>query len=77
MKEINGISISDGKLFLKNTDDLLTYLGDLNNSGLAKLQSGDPEKERRSLAGKVSFLKGVDREKGVEAENILKTIKWP
>jgi hypothetical protein len=29
------------------------------------------------FAGKVSFLKGVDREKGVEAENILKTIKWP
>ena len=77
VKEINGISISSGKLFLKNTGDLLVYLEDLKNFSITKLRSDDPEKERKSLAGKVSFLKGVNKENGAKAENLLKTIKWP
>lgn len=77
VKEINGLSILDGKLFLKNTNDLLAYLQDLKNFGLTKLRGNNPEKERRSLGGKVSFLKGVDKENGARAEILLKTIKWP
>ena len=52
------------------------YLEDLKNFGVSKLRSDNPEKERKSLIGKISFLKEVDIEKGVEAKNLLETIKW-
>lgn len=76
VKEINGILITDGKLSLKNTPGLLSYINDLKNFGFNKLKSDNPTKEKMSLIGKVSFLKNVDVEKGKDAETLLNAIKW-
>ena len=75
-KEVNGISIANGKLFLKNTDVLFLYLNELKDFGLRKLRSDNPGKEYASLVGKVSFLKAIDSRNGELAEEILKSIHW-
>lgn len=75
-KEVNGIFIRDKKLFLGNTEGLLDYVSDLRKNGLSKLKTDNPEKERQSLKGKISFLKQVDVNQGTEAENIFTSIVW-
>ena len=75
-KEINGILITDGKLSLKNTGDLFEYLEELNYGGLTRLKSDNPEKERLSLKGKISFLNQVDKILGKKAEIAFNAIRW-
>ncbi len=75
-KEINGISISDGKLFLKNTPDLQLYITELKQYGLSRSRSDNPEKERLSLLGKIMFLKKIDAEKADILKNEFDNIKW-
>lgn len=75
-KEINGILITDGKLSLKNTSDLFEYLDELRYGGLTRLKSDNPEKEKLSLKGKISFLKQVDQKQGKKAELAFNNIRW-
>ena len=77
IKEVNGISIElNGRLFLKNTNDLCSYANDLKEFGFSKLKSNNPEKERLSLLGKINFLKQVDLAKGKDLKVIFDSIKW-
>ncbi|MFA6257385.1 MAG: reverse transcriptase family protein [Candidatus Paceibacterota bacterium] len=76
IKEVNGISIKDKKLFLKNTEELFEYIKDLNENGLCKLKTDNPKKEKESLKGKIAFLKQIDREQADKAEMLFTSIKW-
>ena len=75
-KEINGICALRGKLFLKNTDEILNYINDLATHGLERLQTANPIKECQSLKGKIAFLKQVDPRQGDELEKVFMKIKW-
>lgn len=75
-KEVNGIVIRDKKLALKNTDELFNYVSEVKKYGLSKLQSDNPEKEKQSIKGKISFLKQVDQEQANKIEEIFLSIKW-
>ncbi len=75
-KEINGICALKGKLFLKNTDEILGYINDLATYGLERLQTANPIKECQSLKGKIAFLKQVDPVRSLELENAFLKIKW-
>ena len=76
IKEVNGILIKDKKLFLGNTEELLDYISDISKNGLSKLKTDNPEKERQSLKGKISFLKQIDVKQALEAEKLFASIKW-
>jgi len=75
-KEVNGILIIDNKLALKNTEELFDYVSDISKNGLSKLRSDNPEKERQSLKGKISFLKQIDQEQANKIEAIFASILW-
>jgi hypothetical protein len=76
IKEVNGILISNGKLSLKNSEELFIYVQELSKYGLSKLKSDNPEKERQSINGKIGFLKQIDQEQANEIESIFASILW-
>jgi len=76
IKEVNGILLKDGKLSLKNTDELLSYVEDISKYGLGRLKTDNPEKERQSIVGKIAFLKQIDQEKSNKIEVVFTSIKW-
>lgn len=71
IKKITGIEVSDGKLSLQHADELITSLDPNNIHDLFRINGGDIERKRRSIAGKISFLKKVDKEKGKIAEKLF------
>ena len=75
-KEVNGILIVDKKLALKNTKELFDYVSDIRKYGLSKLEGDNPEKEKQSIQGKISFLKLVDVALSKELEIVFNSIKW-
>lgn len=75
-KEVNGILIINKKLSLKNTGELFDYITDISKYGLSKLKTDNPEKERRSIRGKIAFLKQVDQEKSNKIEAVFASILW-
>ncbi len=77
VKNINGISIlPNGKLFLDNSGELVLYITELKEFGISRLRSDNPEKERSSIIGKITFLKKIDPIKGLAAENVFSSIEW-
>jgi RNA-directed DNA polymerase len=77
IKLVTGINIdTNGNLFLKSTEDLISYLEDLTKFGLSSLKTDNYEKERSSLGGKVSFLLQVDRTLGPRAQQLYGSIRW-
>ncbi len=76
IKEVNGILISNGKLSLKNTEELFIYVQELNKYGLSNLKSDNSEKEYQSIKGKIGFLKQIDQEQANEIESIFASILW-
>ena len=75
-KEVNGILIKNKKLSLKNTKELFDYIKDISEYGLCKLKTDNPEKERQSINGKISFLKQIDKEMSNKIELISNSIEW-
>lgn len=75
-KEVNGILIINKKLALKNTKELFDYVSDIRKYGLSKLEGDNPEKEKQSIQGKISFLKLVDVALSTELEIVFNSIKW-
>ena len=76
IKEVNGILLKNGKLSLKNTDELLSYVEDISKYGLSRLKTDNPEKERQSIIGKIAFLKQINPGKSYKAESLFSSIKW-
>lgn len=75
-KEVNGILITDKKLALKNTEELFDYVNDISKYGLSKLRTDNPEKEKQSIKGKISFLKQIDQELAFKLERVFLSILW-
>lgn len=69
-KEITGIIIlPDGNLTIKSKDNLFNQIRSLKEKGFNKLNLS--VKEKNSLAGKISFLKLVNKKEGEELEKIF------
>src|SRR3989344_4645685 len=75
-KEINGILLKDKKLSLKNIDELFSYVENINRHGLSRLITDNPEKERQSIAGKISFLRQIDPERSHKLKVLYDFIEW-
>lgn len=76
IKEVNGILITGKKLSLKNTEELLNYVSDINQYGISRLQTDNLEKEKQSIKGKIAFLKRIDPEQSSKIEDTFKMIPW-
>src|SRR3989344_910891 len=75
-KEINGILLKDKKSSLKNIDELFSYVENINRHGLSRLITDNPEKERQSIAGKISFLRQIDPERSHKLKVLYDFIEW-
>lgn len=66
-KEVTGIIIlPDGTLTIKNKEKLFKYIEELKSKGFGRLNL--PEKNKKILKGKISFLKSVNKEEGKSLE---------
>lgn len=75
-KEITGILISDGRLSIVKEGEIRKYIIALKQNGFGALASDNIEKEKRSLLGKIMFLKQVNPAQATTMEKLFQEIEW-
>lgn len=75
-KKVTGILIDNGRLDVENKQEILSYLTALKDNGLTVLDSSIIEKERQSLAGKISFIKSIDVDYGKKLSKLFDAVIW-